>query len=261
MAISLNYFMNLNLENKKVFVTGSSKGIGLAIAKSFLSQRAKVILNGRSKKELDLALSSLNSSNAQGLVADLTSANDIKNVIEKIVSLYGYLDILICNIGSGRSVPPGEETQEEFLRIFEINFLTASNIIQAAKPIITKNTGSITCISSICGLEVIDGAPLTYSVAKAGLNAYVKGLARPLGKNGIRINAIAPGNILFEGSVWDRKNKDNPCEINKMLSENVPLGKFETPDDISSMVLWLSSDCAKFVTGSIFKVDGGQVRC
>lgn len=252
--------MNLNLENKVVFVTGSSRGIGLSIAKSFLCEGAKVILNGRSKKELDVALNFCDSSNANAIVADLTRASDIDNLIKKIIDLYGQLDILVCNIGSGRSVPPGEESSEEFLRVFEINFLTASNIIQAVRPIMNKKNGSITCISSICGLEVIDGAPLTYSIAKAALNSYVKGIARPLSKEGIRINAIAPGNILFDGSVWDKKNKDFPLEVKKMLSKNVPLGRFGKPEDISNMVLWLSSDCAKFVTGSIFRVDGGQVR-
>tara|TARA_Y100000589_G_C26773856_1_gene474942 strand:- start:237 stop:614 length:378 start_codon:yes stop_codon:yes gene_type:complete len=123
-----------------------------------------------------------------------------------------------------------------------------------------RDSGSIICISSICGLEVINGAPITYSVAKAALNAYVKGISRPLGKDGIRINAIAPGNILFEGSTWQHKLDDNPEIVEKMLKNNVTLNTFGRPIDIANLVLYLSSPISNFVTGSIFTLDGGQIH-
>jgi NAD(P)-dependent dehydrogenase (short-subunit alcohol dehydrogenase family) len=116
------------------------------------------------------------------------------------------------------------------------------------------------CISSVCGQELVPGAPLTYSAAKAALNAYIRGIARPLGKDGVRINAIAPGNILFEGSVWQRKMNEDAVALEQMLVRDVALAKLGTPNDVANLALWLASPMASFCTGSIFVADGGQVR-
>jgi NAD(P)-dependent dehydrogenase (short-subunit alcohol dehydrogenase family) len=116
------------------------------------------------------------------------------------------------------------------------------------------------CISSICGLEVIPDAPVTYSAAKAALHAYVRGIARPLGKRGVRINAVAPGNILFDGSVWSCKlAEDNPA-VGAMLSKDVALGRLGSPEDVASLVAYLSSPRSGFATGSVWTIDGGQVH-
>ena len=127
----------------------------------------------------------------------------------------GGLDILICNAGSGNSVEPGKENLDEWLRVFNINFFSATNVIEIFEPFLKKSKGNIICISSTCGCEVIPNAPITYSVAKAALNSYVKSISRPLAENNININAIAPGNIIFEGSVWERKLKDKPLVVKK----------------------------------------------
>ena len=144
--------------------------------------------------------------------------------------------------------------------MFHLNFFSTTNIIEKFKDDLALSKGSIVCISSICGQEIIPGAPITYSVVKSALNAYVKGIALPLGKKNIRINAIAPGNILFEESIWDYKLKTNKARVLKMLRENVPLKKFGTPKDIASLTSWLLSKEASFVTGAIFVSDGGQTR-
>lgn len=133
-------------------------------------------------------------------------------------------------------------------------------MVQACRKALGESGGVIVCISSICGQEVIPGAPLTYSAAKAALNSYVRGIARPLGADGVRINAIAPGNILFENSVWQRKLNDDSEAVEQMLARDVALAKMGTPQDVANLTLWLTSPAASFCTGSIFVADGGQVR-
>ena len=133
-----------------------------------------------------------------------------------------------------------------------------SNIINFAKPYLEISKGCIVCISSICGNNVIKGAPIPYSVSKAALNAYVKCSANLFGEKGIRINAIAPGNILFEGSSWDKKIKQNKKLTDNILKNKVPLSRFGNPEEIADLACFLSSPKAAFVTGSIWDIDGGQ---
>ena len=170
------------------------------------------------------------------------------------------MDLVICNLGSGKSVPPGNETYDEWQRIFHINLWSATNIVEASKNMLVISKGSIICISSICGQEVILNAPVTYSVAKAALNAYVKGISKPLGKIGIRINAISPGNILFEGSTWEEKLKENPVMVKNMLKNEVSLGRFGTAKEIADLSIWLGSPYASYCNGSVFTIDGGQTK-
>ena len=175
-------------------------------------------------------------------------------------ALGGRLDILVCNVGSGGSVPPGHETAAEWHRVFGLNLWSATNAIEAAKDALCGSRGAIVCISSICGVEVVPGAPVTYSAAKAALNAYVRGIARPFGKDQVRINAIAPGNILFDGSVWDRKARENPMAMAQMLERDVALARLGDLQSIADWAAWLASPRCNFVTGQIYVVDGGQVR-
>ena len=109
-------------------------------------------------------------------------------------------------------------------------------------------------------METIPSAPITYSVAKSALNSYVKAMSFPLAKKGIRINAIAPGNVNFKGSVWSKKIKKNPRKVKKMLVDNVPLEKFGSIEDVSNAVIWLSSKKSNFMSGTVIISDGGQTR-
>ena len=120
--------------------------------------------------------------------------------------------------------------------------------------------GTIVCMSSICGLEVVPDAPVTYSAAKAALHAYVRGIARPLGRQGIRINAIAPGNILFNGSVWSRKLSEDRSAVHAMLERDVALNSLGTPRDVANLVAYLASPRSSFATGGVWALDGGQVH-
>lgn len=248
--------MNLGLKNKRIFVTGASRGIGLGIAKAFIEVGARVVINARETRQLQIASDQLGSCDFS--VGDMTDAKVAASVVEKAAEMLGGLDVVVCNVGSGSSVAPGLESYDEWQRIFGLNFFSSTNVVEAARLSLKDSGGAIVCISSICGVERITGAPVTYSVAKAALNAYVKAISAPLASDGIRINTVAPGNVLFNGSVWAEKLKRDRRGVMKMLNTEVPLARFGTPDDISNLVLWLASDLASNVTGAVFVSDGGQ---
>jgi len=250
--------MELELDGKVALVTGSSRGIGLAIAKTLHAEGCRVAINGRNREDF----ASLADLLPEAVIAqgDVTKPQESQKVVEKVLDAWGKIDILICNVGSGGSVPPGEESYEEWQRVFATNFWSTTNTVEAARNALAVSKGCIVCISSICGNEVIAGAPVTYSAAKAALNAYVRGIARPLGKHGIRINAVAPGNIMFEGSVWSRKQAEDSGAVNMMLERDVALTKFGTPRDVAELVAYLVSPRAGFATGGVWALDGGQVH-
>jgi len=250
--------MDLNLKNKKVFISGSSRGIGLTIAKSFVEEGAKVVINSRNEDSLKVVTKSFSNSNS--VAGDISNPEVAQKVIAKSTDILGGLDILVCNVGSGSSVKPGSETYSEWQKVFGMNFFSTTNLVEASHKFLKKSRGSIVCISSICGNDVIPGAPVTYSVAKAALNKYVKSISYPLAKDGIRINAVAPGNINFPGSSWEKKMGLDPEAVSTMLKNNVPLEQFGSPDDVAILVMLLASDIAKFMTGAVITTDGGQTR-
>jgi NAD(P)-dependent dehydrogenase (short-subunit alcohol dehydrogenase family) len=250
--------MELSLIGKRVLITGSSRGIGLAIAKAFIAEGSAVVINARSEQSLECALAEL--PGCFGVSADVTKVEEAERLVHEARKLLNGLDVLICNAGSGSSVPPGTETYDEWQRVLALNFFSATNMVESSRTALAESNGAIVCISSICGVEIIPGAPVTYSVAKAALNTYVKGISRPLAKDGVRINAIAPGNILFEGSSWERKEKENTEAVRKMLATDVPLGRFGSAEEIAELVIWLASDKSAFTTGVVWELDGGQTR-
>jgi 3-oxoacyl-[acyl-carrier protein] reductase len=250
--------MQLDLSGKIAVITGSTRGIGFAIARTLHAEGCKVILNGRGEADLNAAMAALPGSN--GLVGDVTQAVEAKKIIDKVLGLFGRIDILICNVGGGRSVAPGEETPEEWQRVFALNFWSTTNVVEAAHDALIASKGVVVCISSICGMEVIPSAPVTYSAAKAALHAYVRGISRPFGKLGVRINAVAPGNILFDSSIWSHKLVEDAAVVYQMLEKEVALGVLGSPDDVAHLVAYLASPRSKFTSGSVFTLDGGQVR-
>jgi NAD(P)-dependent dehydrogenase (short-subunit alcohol dehydrogenase family) len=250
--------MQLDLMQKVALITGSSKGIGWGIAQTLHAERCRVVLNGRNEQDLMAATTQLDES--IGVVGDVTDPVEAQRIVAEVLRTFGRLDIVVCNVGSGRSVPPGNETADEWQRVFALNLWSATNIVEAARDALVASKGVVVCVSSICGIEVIPDAPVTYSAAKAALHAYVRGIARPLGKQGVRINAVASGNILFDGSVWSHKlAKDTPA-VQAMLLKDVALGNLGSPVDVASLVTYLASPRSGFATGSVWTLDGGQVH-
>jgi 3-oxoacyl-[acyl-carrier protein] reductase len=240
---------------KNILVTGSSYGIGFEIAKTLSKlKNCKIYLNGRKKKSLIKAHNSI--LNSEYILADITKSNGIKKLDNKIKNL----DVLVCNVGSGKSVKPGQEKLSDWTRSLDQNFYTTVNTVKFFEKKLIKSKGIIICISSICGLEYIPGAPITYSVSKSALNTFVKCYSRILGPKGVRLNAIAPGNIFFKGSIWEKKLNKNKNYVKEMLNKNVSLKKLGSADDISEAVEFLVKSKSKFINGSIFVIDGGQIR-
>lgn len=250
--------MQLELAGKTALVTGSSRGIGRAIAQALHGEGCRVALNGRNAADLSAAAAALSDSVA--VAGDVTKPEEARRVVGEAMAALGRIDILVCNVGSGRSVPPGDETHDEWQRVFALNLWSVTNTVEAARAGLADVKGTIVCVSSICGLEALPGVPVTYSAAKAALHAYVRGMARPLGRQGVRINAVAPGNILFDGSVWQRKLDESPDAVQAMLDRDVALARLGQPRDVAELVAYLASPRAAFASGAVWTLDGGQIR-
>ena len=252
-------FVNLRLAGKAALVTGASHGIGFAIARALKEEGCRMALAARTPGDLSRAANELGPDGVTIHQGDVTVAEDCERVVGEVVRAFGGIDVLVANVGSGTSLPPGRETPDEWQRMLSVNLFSATNIVSAARAAMIGRDASIVCISSICGSQTL-GAPLAYSAAKAALDSYVHGMARPLAEERVRINAVAPGNVLVPGGSWDRKRFADRAGVEEMLSREVSLGRFGTPEEIADVAVFLASPRAAFVTGSVFVVDGGQSR-
>lgn len=251
--------MDLNLKNKKVFISGGTSGIGLAIVKGFLAEGAHVAFCSRNQNNVNLLINSLRqeypSQDIFGYAADATDSKEIQDIFESIKVRWATLDILVSNVGDGRSTQESLQSDEQFSNTWKTNFRSAENVVREFL-LNTAENAAVIFISSIAGLESF-GAPTDYSVAKAAIIALSKNLARKLAPK-VRVNCIAPGNVYFLGGSWDLKKQKDPERIQNLIESTVPMKRFGTPEEISDLVLFLSSDRASFITGSCIVIDGGQ---
>jgi 3-oxoacyl-[acyl-carrier protein] reductase len=251
--------MRLGLENKVALVGGASRGIGLAIAQALQAEGCQLAIAARGREGLNEAAGLLGPQ-VLAQAADLADPASCDALVEAVTRQFGRLDLVIANAGSGASTPPGQETHQAWREAIDINLMTAVNLMGAArKAVAASGGGSMVCISSICGREAL-GAPVTYSAAKAALDMAVKGLSRAYAADGIRVNGVAPGNILFPGGAWQRKLDAGQETVEAMIARETPLGRFGTPQEVADAVLFLSSERSAFTTGAILVVDGGQTR-
>jgi 3-oxoacyl-[acyl-carrier protein] reductase len=252
--------MKLDIDGRIALVVGASRGIGFAIAHTLAAEGAKIAMAARRLDGLKSAADKIGYS-ASFHPADVTDPAAAIALVNDVEKQWGRIDILVCNVGSGTSVPPGQETAAEWSRVMDVNLFAATNTIEAARPLMSRGSGdrAIVCVSSICGLAAL-GAPVTYSAAKAALNATVRGLARPLALEGIRINAVAPGNILAAEGTWARRIAENKSAVDEMLLREVPLRRLGKPEEVADIVAFLASPRAAFITGTVIVADGGQLR-
>ena len=232
-----------------VLVTGSSKGIGLSIARKFKKEKWAVIQNSRNEISKDSLIGDT------CIFADVTKSDEVISLMNQIKDTYGHLDAIVCNVGSGKNLN-SSNSQERWDYFIKVNLFSATNIVDQALPLLENS--SVTVISSICGNSVIDGAPVEYSTAKAALNQYIKVMAKKYAEKEIRFNSVSPGNVIFDGSQWEEKLKSDKKNTNDYIKQNVPMGKFIEPQDVAEMVYHLSSNNSRFITGQNFVIDGGQ---
>lgn len=254
--------MDLLLKEKVVFVTGSSHGLGRAIAKGFLEEEAKVVVTGlteeRTKKTVNEFNLDFDADRILSFVGDLTKRENIKKCVDNVISRFRRIDILIANLGSGKGSTDWNVSEEDWSKMMDLNLNGARRITNEVVPYMINNKcGSVVYISSIAGLEVI-GAPIHYSVAKTALIAFSKNLSWKLAKDNIRVNTVCPGNIYFKNGTWDYKMKEKKEKVIEMLENKVPLKRFSSPEEIADIVLFLASERASFITGACIIADGGQ---
>ena len=255
--------VDLGLAGKVVFVAGSSRGIGLGIARAFLDEGSKVVLTGRDSHTLQEAaglLSGKRPERVHTLAGDLSSTDAIRDAQRQVTALWGGVDVLVCNVGNGAGRGGFQLAASDWSSIFEVNLWTSIRLVEAFLPaMVEAQKGAILFISSIAGLESL-GAPLPYSAAKAALEKYSKDLSRQVAAHGIRVNTVAPGNILFDGGTWQRKLAADSSGVTSMISREVPLARFGEPEEIGAAAAFLASDRARFITGARLVADGGQTR-
>lgn len=256
--------MQLGLAGKSVIVSGSSRGIGLAIAHAFLSEGARVLITGRDPDILEAARSKLASEFSDDDIAtqagDMTDPDVIASSLSLSEKSFGGVDVVVANVGSGKGTMGWDPSSDDWRDMINTNLTGSMLMASAAVPHLTgRKNASIAFVSSIAGCETIP-APIPYSAAKAALQHAAKNMARQLGGDGIRVNTVAPGNVLFPGGSWEKKIAEDKTAVDHYIQAEVPLGRFATPSEIADAIVFLTSDRATFITGSLLVVDGGQTR-
>lgn len=252
------------MTNKVVLVAGSSRGIGYAAARAFLAEGCRTAITGREPAALAQAQATLESEFGTERVlaygGDLRQAAAIVWVLASVGERWGPLDCLVANIGSGQG-PVGWDVQEpEWHSLFEENLWGSVRLIREVLPAMTRSRqGSIVVVASVTGLESTS-APMPYSAAKAALVNYSKNLARQVGSHNVRVNCVAPGNVLFPGGSWDRHLSKHRDEVMRHVAAEVPLQRFGKAEEIADLIVFLSSERASFITGACVVADGGQTR-
>lgn len=254
--------MNLQLTDQVAFVAGSSRGIGRAIAITLLGEGCRVCISGRDRAALDEAAEHLHAEFRERVFAipgDLTDPSVIDDALSAVHRKWGSLDIVVANVGSGRGKPGWQPDNVEWERLFKLNFFGSVRLAQAAIPYLQSRGGSLLFIASIVAVEATP-APLPYSAAKAALVNYSKNLSRSVASDGIRVNCLAPGNVLFDGGSWDHHLKERREEVERYISTEVPQKRFGAPEEIAKFAAYLVSPISRFATGGCYVMDGGQTR-
>jgi len=246
----------MRLQGKTALITGGNGGIGLATAKLFVAEGAKVIITGRNKETLEAAAKELGP-NAIALVADATDIAATEAAIKKGTEKFGKLDILFANAGIPGGTPLGSATLDVFEKVISTNLTGVFFTVQSALPYINDNA-SIILNGSVISVLGIPGYS-AYGAAKAGVRAMARIMASELSPRGIRVNVVAPGAI--RTPIWGAAIATPEAEkaFEKRIGLATPLGRIGEPDHISKTVLFLASDDAAHIQGQEIFVDGGAV--
>ena len=246
--------------SKHVVIIGGTKGIGLSISNKFLQEKniIHVISRNRAKK-LEEDLLEVLGGKVFFYNCDATKSDALSLVRKKILkNSDSNIDIVICNVGNGSGSNKYIQDFDEWDKSWQTNFNSPIFSSRIFLDDLKKSKGVLLFITSIAGIEDL-GAPVSYSVAKSAVESYSKILARRIGPD-VRVNTIAPGNIFIQDGTWDKKLKDNPSAVKKMIENQVPMKRFGKPEEVSELAFFLCSAKASFITGSCFVIDGGQTK-
>lgn len=246
-----------SINNKVVIVTGGTRGIGFATVKKFLAHGAKVALCGSKKETVDKALKELNTINPNynivGFFPNLLDSNEIKDMVNTVLEKWGTIDVLINNAGVSDSKSIYIQSDEDFSKVMDINVQAVFNCTKTVSLVMKKQkSGVILNTSSVVSLYG-QRTGVGYPTSKFAVNGLTKSLARELGGDGIRVNAVAPGIIATDMvAALDKK-------IVEQISNNIPLGRVGEAEDIANAFLFLASDMASYISGEVLSVDGAVV--
>ncbi|MBI4536902.1 MAG: glucose 1-dehydrogenase [candidate division NC10 bacterium] len=254
--------MDLGLRGKVAIVTGSSRGIGKAIATALATEGCRVALCARTAETLEETTRSLAAVGAEVLPvrADLGSPEGPTRLVEATVRTFGRIDILVNNVGGARAAGPFLETADGVWRgALDLNLMAGVRCSRLAAPEMQKAGGGVIIhIASIWGRE--SGGSATYNAVKAAEISLAKSMALELAPLNIRVNSVAPGSIFFPGGSWDRRMQADPQGITDFMKRAIPFGRFGRPEEVAAVVVFLCSERASWVSGACLPVDGGQSR-
>lgn len=245
------------LKNKVAVVTGGTRGIGLAIVRLYLEQGAKVILFGSRQETADKAVAELKAESAEwevfGMAPDLGDLQSVEQTVGNIIDKFQRIDILVNNAGISARESIYDYTEADFDKIMELNVKALFNCSKAVAPFMRNNGGG--CIINTSSMVSIYGqaSGCGYPASKSAVNGLTKSLARELGKDQIRVNAVAPG-VTRTDMVAAL-----PDEMVAKVSAGIPLGRVGEPQEVANVFLFLASDLASYVSGSIVSVDGATI--
>jgi len=242
----------VEITNKNVFITGSTRGIGLAIAHHFAAQGANLVLNGRSEISSEL-IGEFDQYDVQvvGVSGDVSDADDAKRMIQEATDALGSVDVLINNAGITADKLVLKMTADDFERVLKINLTGAFNMTQAVLKSMTKaRQGAIINMTSVVGL-IGNAGQANYAASKAGLIGLTKSVAREVASRNIRVNAIAPGFIESDmTAVLSDKVKD-------AMKAQIPMKRFGSVEEIATAALFVATQ--EYITGQTIAIDGGMV--
>jgi len=255
--------MDLGLKGRKAVVTGATRGIGRAIAETLADEGCDVGICARDADAVEDAVAALakRGVRATGSALDVGDGVALKAWIESAGLELGGLDILVSNVSAMGGIPG----DEGWRRYFEIDIMGAVHAVEAALPLLEKSDGAaIVQVASIAAIEVghdvfPDGFLQAYGAMKAALTNYMAELSRTLGPKGIRANTVTPGQILFPGGVWDKRQRAGDPMVAKALAR-IRLGRFGRPEDVAKAVAFLASPAASFISGANLVIDGAFTR-